>query len=87
MERLLILLRVLGIFIHLLRPFMSEPLYLHQTFTDCMSNYNTHVDMSVCQMEMQFMESFIILLRFLGIFIYFKFIKLLQIACSVWYKV
>ena len=31
----------LGIFIHNWQPFMSEVLYLHQTFTDCVFNQNT----------------------------------------------
>ena len=46
MERLLILLRVLSIFIHFWRTFMSELLYLHQTFTDCVSNQYWYVKMS-----------------------------------------
>ena len=49
MEHPLILLRFLGIFIHYWQPFMSEVLYLHQTFTDCMSNQYTHFDMLTCQ--------------------------------------
>ena len=38
---------VFGIFIYYSRPFMSEVLYIHQTFTDCMSNQHTflYVDM------------------------------------------
>ena len=50
LQRHLILLRFLGIFIHYWRPFMSEVLYLHQTFTDCMSRQYTHFDMLTYQM-------------------------------------
>ena len=38
MERHLILLYFLAIFIHNWRAFMSEVLYLHQSFTDCVSD-------------------------------------------------
>ena len=38
----------LGTFIHC-RQFMFEPLDLHQTFTDCVSNQYTHTDVSTCQ--------------------------------------
>ena len=38
MEHSLILLHFLGIFIPFCRPFMSELLYLHQTFSDYVSN-------------------------------------------------
>ena len=54
---------------------MSEVLYLHQTFTDYGSDEFTHFGMSTCQMCLQVMESSLIRLRFLGIFI-----KLLQIV-------
>ena len=35
------------------RPFISEILYLHQTFTDCISNQYTHFDMLTYQMKLQ----------------------------------
>ena len=41
---------------------MSELLCLHQTFTDCMCNQNTHFDISICQMWLQVMEGPLILL-------------------------
>ena len=44
-KRSLILLHFLGISIHYWRPFMSEVLYLHQTFTDYVSNQYTHYNM------------------------------------------
>ena len=47
------LLRVLGIFIHYLRQFMSAVLYHHQTFTDCVSNQYSHFDMLTYQMKLQ----------------------------------
>ena len=40
----------LGIFMRYWQPFMSEVLYLHQIFTDGMSNQYTHSDMLTCQM-------------------------------------
>ena len=40
----------LDIFIHYWRPFLSEVLYIHQTFTDFISNQNTDFDMLTCQM-------------------------------------
>ena len=55
-ERSLILLRSLDIFIHYWRPFISEVLYLHQTFTDCMSIQYKYSDMLTCQMLLQVME-------------------------------
>ena len=58
MERTLILLRFLGIFIHNKRPFMCEELYLHQIFTDCVFNQYTHFAMSIFQMWLQVMEPF-----------------------------
>ena len=36
----------LSIFVHFCRPFMSELLYLHQTFTDCISNQYLYVKIS-----------------------------------------
>ena len=44
------LLHVLGIFKHYCRPFMSKVLYLHQTFTDCVSKQYINFDMLTCQM-------------------------------------
>ena len=38
----------MDIFIHY-RDRMYEVLYLHQTFTDCISNQNTDFDMLTCQ--------------------------------------
>ena len=35
---------------------VSEVLYLHQTFTDCVSDKCTHFDMSNCKMWLQVME-------------------------------
>ena len=48
-ERSLILWRFLGIFMHNWRSFMSEVLYLRQTFTDYVSNQYPHFDMLTCQ--------------------------------------
>ena len=44
--------------------------YLHQTFTDCISDSNKHFGMSICQMWLQVMECFQIQLHFLGYFSY-----------------
>ena len=44
------LLAFLGIFIHYWRAFVSEVLYHHQTFTDCVSNYTF---ISSCQIRLQ----------------------------------
>ena len=70
----------LCISIHSWRPFMSELLYLHQTFYDCVSN-------------LQVIERSLILLRFLCIFIHHWwsflclefciFTKLSQIICLI----
>ena len=43
--RYLILLRFLGILIYNCLAFMSEELYLHQTFKDCVSDQYTHFGM------------------------------------------
>ena len=51
--------------------FAFDSTYLHQTFTECVSNQYTHFNVSTCQMWLQVIEHFLILLRFfLGIFIY-----------------
>ena len=50
MEGPLTLLRFVGIFIHYYRVLVSKELYLHQTFTDCVSNLCAHIGMSICQM-------------------------------------
>ena len=50
MERFLILLCFLDIFIHYWRPFMSEVLYLRQTFTDYVPKQYIHSDMLTFQM-------------------------------------
>ena len=62
--------------------------YLHQTFTDCMSDECTHFDMSICQIWLQVMVGSQIQLCFSGIYIYYNmfktlynFTKLLQIVC------
>ena len=55
MEGHMILLRFLGILIHNWREFMSEVLYLHQTFTDYVSDYCTDFVVSTCQMWLQLM--------------------------------
>ena len=39
-------------------------MYLHQTFTDCVSNQYTHTDMSTCQTCPQVMACLLILLSF-----------------------
>ena len=52
------------------RPF-DKP-YLHQTFTECVSNQCTHFDVSICQMWLQVMQRLLILFRFLGIFIHYR---------------
>ena len=57
----LILLHFLAIFIHFYLPFMPDLLYLRQTFTDCVSNQNTHFDMLKCQMLLQITEDFLVL--------------------------
>ena len=67
MECPLILLRFSGIFIHYYGPFMSELLYLHQKFTDYISNRYTHSNISTCQMSQQVMECILILFRLLRI--------------------
>ena len=38
--------------------------YLHQTFTECVSNQYTHFDTSICQIWLQVMESHLILFLF-----------------------
>ena len=48
----------LGIFINYWRLFISKLLYLHQTFTDCVSNQYTYVNILSCQMWMQVMVLF-----------------------------
>ena len=60
MERPLIWLRFLGILIRFWQPFMSQVLYLHQTFTDCVSNQYINFDLSTCQMWLQVMEGFVV---------------------------
>ena len=52
------------------RPFMSELLYLPQTFTDYASNQYTHIYMSTYQMGLQIMERPLILLLFFWVFSY-----------------
>ena len=57
MNRSLILLRFfLRIFMHNYKAFMSGVIYLHLTFTDCMSNQYKRFEMSTFQMCMQFIE-------------------------------
>ena len=59
MEHSLILLCILDIVIHYYwRPLMSEVLYLHQTFTDCILDWFTHFCMSTCQMRSLIMLRF-----------------------------
>ena len=48
-----ILLLFLGIFIHEWQAFVSELLYLHKTFTSCMSYQYAHFGLSTCQMWLQ----------------------------------
>ena len=48
MEGSLILLRFLGIFIHYWLPFRSKVLYLHQNFTDCISNQKFKIQILIC---------------------------------------
>ena len=43
-----ILLCFWSIFIQFLGPFMSELLYFHQTFADCVFNKYTHFDILIC---------------------------------------
>ena len=62
---------------------MSEVLYLRQTFTDCVSNQNTHFDMLTCQMQLKVMEGSLVLLFFYTKF----FIKLLFILWKVIIKI
>ena len=89
MEGSLILLCFLGIFKHYWRSFMSELLYLHQTFTDYVSNQYTHFGLLTCQMWLQVMKCSLIWFRFLGISIYLNvsilkhcnLIKLWQNVC------
>ena len=80
MERPLILLRFLGIFIQNWQEFMFEVLYLHQTFTDCVSSWKTFWYMNILLVSL-------IQLRFWE-FSYistcvkrYNLIKLLQIIC------
>ena len=49
MESPLILLLLLGIFIHNWRSFLSEVMYLHQTLTECVSDWFTYISMLICQ--------------------------------------
>ena len=71
------------ILIHYWWPFMSELLYLHQTFTDCVSYQFTHSRMSTCQMWLQIMEDSLIYSIFwqfsyiITYSKYYNFIKLL----------
>ena len=58
----------LGIFTHNWLLFMPKWVYLHQTFTECVSYQYTNFDVSTCQMWLQVMERSLILLCFLGIF-------------------
>ena len=53
-ETLLDFITFLGISIHYRRSLMYEIVfYLHQIFTDCMSNQYTHFDMLACQIYPQ----------------------------------
>ena len=45
-------------------PFLFGNTYLHQTFTECVSNRYPHFGVLICQMWLQVMESPLILLRF-----------------------
>ena len=47
--------------------FAFGSIYLHQTFTECVSNQYTHFYISICQIWLQVMERSFILLRFLSI--------------------
>ena len=58
----------LGILIHYWQSFMSELLYLHQSFTYCVSNQYANTNISTCQMWLYVMECFLILLRFFANF-------------------
>ena len=62
---------------------MSEVLYLHQIFTNCVSNQYTHFGMSTCQMGLQVMKDSLISLPFWEFLMFerYNFIKHLQIVC------
>ena len=59
---------ILGIAIHYWQTFLKCR-YLHQIFTECVSNQCTHFDLSTCQMWLQVMAVSFTKLRSLGIFI------------------
>ena len=78
----------LGIFTNYCRLFNSETLYLHQTFTGCVTNQYKSFSMSKCQMWLQVMEIFWLNCVFCE-FSYiiarlkrFNFIKLLKIVIN-----
>ena len=48
-------------FVHNWRIFMSEVLYLQQTFIECVSNQYIHFNVSTCQIWLQVMEHHLIL--------------------------
>ena len=79
MERHLILLRFLGIFIHFWRLFMSELLYLCQTFPDCVSNQFWYIkisDMTACYgIPLNIITFFLLYKIFLLYYVYTKFLN------------
>ena len=54
------LIAFLSVFIHNWWPFMSELYYLHQTFTDSVSDQYTQFGILTCQMWLKVMEDFLI---------------------------
>ena len=78
MKRHLILLYFLDIFIHYYWLFMSQLLYLQQTFTDYVCNQYTYTDMSTCQMWLQVVECLLVLLRF-----FWKFTSTSCLKCCI----
>ena len=65
MELSLIMLCFLRIFVHNWRPFMSEVLYLHQTFSNYVSDWYLQFNMLIFNLWLQVMENSLIKLLFL----------------------
>ena len=63
--------KTLGIFTHYWRPFMSELLYFHQTFTDCVPSWCTHFDVNMPNVTAGYERFSDLISFFLGIIIYY----------------
>ena len=62
---------------------LSEVLYFHHIFTDCVSNQNTHFDMLTCQMYLQVTASSLVFIDSLEIFT-FDTIFFIKLSYFLW---